>query len=265
MNEPPVLPPQPPLLPRLRPPRRGRWWQWLLGLAATLMVLFVLALVALGLSANRLLRALARNVIERNTGLPTQIEELRISLRQPGLLVRGFKLTNTPDFGGGTFLDLPELRVELDRRALSEDKIHLKLVRVNLAELHLVVDEKGRRNTEALQQRTEGKNKDRPKPREHTRQFAGLDRLEMTLGTLRYTDLRDPNLSRAFDFGMTNAVIENIKTREELGVRLILKFLESGAPLYDLLVGGVENLPTPEGDSRARRPAPPASDAAPPR
>jgi uncharacterized protein involved in outer membrane biogenesis len=257
MNDPgtpPLLDAQPPLL--ARPARRqGRWWKWLLGIAAVLLCLGLAVVIVLALSFDRIVRDIARSAIEKNTGLPTQIAELKISFLRPGLLVRGFKLTNTPEFGGGTFLDLPELRVELDRQALGEDKIHLKLVRVNLAELHIVVDEKGRRNTEVIQQRTDGQKKDKPRKREDDREFAGLDRLDMTLGTLRYTDLRDPNLSRAFSFGMTNALIENIKTREELGARLILKFIECGVPFYDLIFSGVENLPQADADSRARRPS----------
>jgi uncharacterized protein involved in outer membrane biogenesis len=254
MNETPALPPPPPLS-ASPAPRRSSWWKWLLGVAAVLFCLGLLVVVVLALSFNRIVRDIARNAIEKNTGLPTQIAELRVSFLRPGVLVRGFKLSNTPEFGGGTFLDLPELHIELDRPALREDKVHLNLVRLNLAELHIVVDEKGRRNTEVVQQRTNSQRKEKPKKSESPREFAGLDRLDMTLGTLRYTDLRDPSLSRTFSFGMTNALIENIKTKEELGARLFLKFIESGVPFYDLIFSGIENLPQADTDSRARRPA----------
>jgi uncharacterized protein involved in outer membrane biogenesis len=250
---PPLL--EPPLLKPVRRPRR--WWKWLLGIVATLFCLLVVAVAVLVLSANRIVRTIARSVIEQNTGLPTQIEDLRISLRQPGIHVRGFKLTNTPEFGGETFLELPELRIELDGQSLREDKVRFKLVRLNLAEIHVVVDERGRLNTQVIKERTDAANAakpDRPTKPDEDREFAGLDRFELTLGKLRYTDLRDPDAARSFDFGMTNAVIENVKTKEELGAHLITKILLSGVPVFDLAVGGIGNLPSNEPDSSVRRP-----------
>lgn len=213
--------------------RKSQWWKWLLGIVAVLFCLGLVAVIALVLSANRIVRNVARNAIEKNTGLPTQIEELKISFLRPGLLVRGFKLTNTPEFGGGTFLDLPELRVELDRQALGEDKVHLKLVRVNLAELHVVTDEKGRRNTEALQKRSDANKARKPKSRNDSREFAGLDKLDISLGTVRYTDLGDPSQSCTMRFDWSNQVITNITTREAIGANLLYLLSSKGAIIDD--------------------------------
>ena len=50
--------------------------------------------------------------------------------------------------------------------------------------------------------------------------------MHLSLGKLRYTDLRDPSLNAEHAFNVENEVIENIKTEEELQahvLRLLLR------------------------------------------
>jgi uncharacterized protein involved in outer membrane biogenesis len=235
MNEPDASTPpdsQPPLLAKPAP-RKGRWWKWLLGIAAVLFCLGVAVVFVLALSFNRIVRDIARNAIEKNTGLPTQIEELRVSFLRPSIHLRGLRLANTTEFGGGTFLDLPELRVEADRAAFSDDSFRLKLVRLNLAEVHVVADQKGRRNTDVIKQQADAVKAAKPAPRRrgNQKQFAGLDKLDLSVGAFRYSDLGDPSQSHTVRFDWTNQVMTNIVSREALGSNLLLLMYSKGATI----------------------------------
>jgi len=44
--------------------------------------------------------------------MDARIEKMEVGLATPTVNLEGLKLYNTADFGGGTFLEMPELRVE---------------------------------------------------------------------------------------------------------------------------------------------------------
>src|SRR5262245_40788947 len=119
----------PPVLHEPPPPRSGgRWWKWLLGIFAVLALLFVLLI----LSFDRIVCAAVRKRIETVTGMKTDLARFEIRFLKPSLHIEGFRLANLEEFGGGTFLDLPEATVTVDREALSDRKLHLKFARVSI-------------------------------------------------------------------------------------------------------------------------------------
>lgn len=224
------------------PPRRrgSNWWKWLLAAAGVLLIL-ILGVV---LAFDTIVRVAVRKRIEQVTGMKTGLIRFDVRFREPGVHIKGFYLANTEEFGGGTFLDIPELTVTIDRHALSERKLHLKLARVNIAEINVAVSKEGKTNYVELQQRLEQQRAGQEKTaKKDPPEFAGLDRFEFNFGTLRYTDLRDPDACRAARIGLKDLVIENMKTKEEFGGKFLVALLSKGVPLLDLLGGGIENLP----------------------
>src|SRR6185503_15587880 len=124
-------------------------FKWLFRLVLVLILLIVLLIVFLD--------PIAKSVVERRirqqTGLPVKIGKLSIGLRQPTLSIENFKLGNSPDFGGSTFIDIPLLRVQYDLLALRSRRIHLNAVVLNLGELHVVENREGKTNLQAVQER----------------------------------------------------------------------------------------------------------------
>src|SRR4026208_2402307 len=87
-------------------------FRWFFRIAlATLVLLVVLVVIALLLKD-----VIAKNLAERNlrdsTGMDAKISNLEVGLLTPTLSMEGMKLYNPSEFGGGTFLDMPELRME---------------------------------------------------------------------------------------------------------------------------------------------------------
>jgi hypothetical protein len=226
---PPVLPSEP------APPRRtGLWWKWLLGAFA----FGVLLLVTLALSLNGIARRIARAQIQRITGMKTEIDSLKLSLRPPGVRINGFRLTNTPEFGGSTFLEIPELMVSADRDTARNGQFKLHDLRLNLARVNVVVDKSGRSNLDALQQRTEQERKRHELKRgtnapaaKAPQEFISIDRFELSLGELHSVDQRDPDATKSLQFNWTSEVMTNIASQNDLAFRLAMLGVTRGATM----------------------------------
>lgn len=230
-------------------PRQRHRVKWLLGAVGVVAALVALLVVVLALSIDSIARKFVRRSIEETTGLKTELAKLELHFLKPGLHIEGFRLANPPEFGGGAFVDLPELTVTLDRAALSARKLHFKLVHVNLAEVHVAVNQDGRTNYVEIKRHGDerraarGKNRKDGAKKDDGPQFDRLDRLEFSFGTLRYTNLREPERNRALDFGLKKVVVEDVKDREEISSKLINAVMFAGVDVLSLLSGGIDNLP----------------------
>jgi hypothetical protein len=152
-----------------------------------------------------------------------------VGLLSPVVNLEDFKLYNSAEFGGSPLLNLRELHVEYDATALRAQELHLKLLRLNLAEVNIVKDLAGRTNMAFLP----GNLKLPPpgtKPGGKLKlgdfTFTGIDTLNLTLGKLKYTDLKDPANDKEINLGVREEIYSNIKTEADLygvGLMLLLK------------------------------------------
>src|SRR5205809_632751 len=93
-----------------------------------LLLVLVLLVVVLILFLDPIAKSLAERQIRVQTGLEARIGRLSIGLRKPTLALENFKLVNSDEFGGTTFIDVPALDVQYDLAALRSKKVHLNLV-----------------------------------------------------------------------------------------------------------------------------------------
>ena len=121
------------------------------------LYLFII-LVVLAVAAVLLLNTIVKQVVESRmcagTGMETRIGLIDVGLLSPTITIENFKLNNTPDFGGSVFIEMPELHLEYHPRAIRSGKLHFKLVRLDLEEVAVVQDKKGRSNVQDLQKRS---------------------------------------------------------------------------------------------------------------
>lgn len=168
-----------------------RLFRWLF----RLLILAIVLSVALVLLKDTLLKALAEWQIRRATGLSVTIEKLEAGLFAPTLRMEGFKLYNPPELGGTLLLDIPEVSSEYDAGAALGGKLHLKLLRVRLSELHIVKGRAAQTNLSGLFAPGTPKPAGEPRPAAAAKlpvEFGGIDRLYLSLGTVKYTDLQQP-------------------------------------------------------------------------
>lgn len=197
--------------------------KWILRWMFRCVVALVVLAAGVLLFKNSILRAVAEHRISSQTGLETHIDRFEVGLLSPRVTITGLRLFNPPDFGGGLFLDLPELHLEYDRAALARHRLHLTLARLHVAEINVVYDRAARSNLEAIQARLQALQKKSPSPQI---EFGGIDTLNLTFDRVKRWNLQTPSQVQETHLRVQNEVFTNLKSEAEVYLafgRLILK------------------------------------------
>src|SRR5947207_1846874 len=180
-----------------------------------LILVLVLLAALLVLLLDPIAKALAERQIREQTGLGVKIGKVSIGLRSPTLALENFKLVNSPDFGGSTFIDIPELHAQYDLPALRARKVHLNLLRINLGELHIFQNKDGKTNLQALQEKQKQRASASGSSESQT-QFEAIDTLRLTIGRLKFTSEKDPAQNAEIYVGYKNETVKNVKSMKDL-------------------------------------------------
>jgi len=180
-----------------------------------LILLVVVLIVVLVLSRNSLARPIVEKEIRRATGLTAILGRVNVGLTAPSLYVENLRLLNTPEFGGGAFVDVPELRVEYDFAALRARIVRLRSVRVSISQMNVIRNKDGRCNLRAFQEDTLQRLAE-PGSKTAGLQFESLDSLTVTLGRCRLADYQVPAQSREEWIGLKNVTVKNVKSLADL-------------------------------------------------
>ncbi len=198
--------------------------KWLFKWTLRLVVFCVVLIVVLLLSLDSIFKALLGRQIRASTGMDVKIGKLSVGLLSPVVTIEDLKLYNTAEFGGTPFLDIRELHVEYDRAALAQRVLHVKLMRLNLAELNVVKSDAGRTNLVISQAG--------PPPgvagRQNELHFTGVEVLNLTVGQVRFIDLKNPRRNQQFNPNLQNHIVRNVKTIADLYGILVMIWLRSG-------------------------------------
>ena len=165
--------------------------------------------------------------------MDVKIGKLSVGLFSPTLSVENFKLYNTAEFGGSPFVQMPDLYIEYDRAMARRGRIHLKLVRVDVAEISFVKNKKGRYNFSGLD-RLSLQSLDTNQPVAAQMHFAGIDTLNLTLRTARFSTVDSPDQERVINLGIKNQIL-SIKTEKDLKVAALILDAKSGGALTDVI------------------------------
>ena len=212
-------------------------FKWLLRLAVLAVVLVVIVL----LSLNSILRVLVEHNIRAQTGMDAEIGRFKLGLTEPTMEIQNLKIYNPPEFAGTPFLDIREIHVEYDRAALLKHELHLTLLRFNLGELDIVKNEAGQTNIFALGLPASPK---APKPgtgaaelkKRTDLEFKSIDVLNVSIGTLKFIDLKNPQNNREQKIGIENLPIRNVKSETDLAGLMLIVGLRSG-DFFESLLG----------------------------
>ena len=188
-----------------------RWLAWITGV-------FVLLLVVLVLTRDRWLKVATRQQIESSTGLRAEIGTFSTALGTGRFQVRDLKLFNPPEFGGTLMAEVPELTIDIDPEAAASGHLHFQELALRMTSLNVVKNESGRLNVEGVEKKLREKIKKRKKRKGDRMEweFAGIDRLALSVGTVQYTDQKRPNQSRKLDLAIQDQAVTNLLTEEDL-------------------------------------------------
>ncbi len=195
-----------------------------------IVVLAVVLVTLLLFFKDTILRIAAEHQIRAETGMDVKIGRFSSGLFSPVVTIENLKLYNTPEFGGTEFLIVPELHVEFDADALAQQRLRIKLIRLNLAELDVVKNLAGQTNIVTMLSKT-------PKGKlvphgihvgGNKLEFQSIDILNLSLGRMRFLDLKHPEKNRTVQINLENQVFSNVKTEDDLNGVLIMLYLRSG-------------------------------------
>jgi uncharacterized protein involved in outer membrane biogenesis len=213
--------------------------RWFLRIIAVLFIAVLAAIIAGILLLDSVVRGVVVRRLQAATGMGVKITAVHVGLLKPTMSIEGLKLYNTPEYGGALCLDMPELRLDYDPAALRAGTFHFSLVRLNLAQIGVVEDKKGRNNFDAIQKdnklagdtnSTNGNavaGKERNAPISQTNSlngfaFTGIDTLVLSLGKFNYSKLGSSDKEEV-DFNITNQVLHNVKSQADItGIAALL-------------------------------------------
>jgi hypothetical protein len=206
--------------------------KWIFKWLFRLFLLAVVLIVIFFLSLNSILRVVMEHNIRAQTGMDAEIGSVNLALTSPTIKIQNFKLYNSRDFGGTPFLDIPEIYVEYDRAALMRQKIHITLMRFNLGELDIVKNQAGQTNIFALGLKLPAKKSGGGQPEINFKKqtgydFTGIDALNVSVGSVKFIDLKNPQNNRAQVIGVDNCVTPNVKSQTDLAPLIAIIVLRS--------------------------------------
>jgi hypothetical protein len=201
--------------------------------AFRLLVLAIVLAVAAVLLKDTVARSLAEQRIRRETGFDAKIGKVEFNLFAPTIRFENCVVYNPAEFGGSPMLDVPDLHVEYKREQLALGRLQLKLLRLNMRELHIVENAAGRTNIidflhkvapEALGDKSSGSRR--------TYTFSGVDLLNLTVGKVRYSNLRFPRRNQEVEVALRNEMVANVRSEEDLVGILFKVLLRAGITIY---------------------------------
>jgi len=203
-------------------------------LALYLFIVVVVLFVAAVLLRNTIAKEVFESRLRANTGMDVRIGEVDVGLLSHTLTLENVKIYNTADFGGGLFIDMPELHLEYDPDAMRSGVLHFKLVRLDLAEFALVQDKKGRSNVQDFGKKDRDASR-RKKSSGDNFKFTGIDTLNLTLGKFRLTNLGSGR-EEEINFGIKNEISHNVTSAANLPALSLLQTSHgpSASPGFDL-------------------------------
>jgi uncharacterized protein involved in outer membrane biogenesis len=232
-------------------------FKWMFRLILALLLL-VLVLV---LFLDQIAKSLTERELRSQTGLEVTIGRVSIGLRKPTLTIENLKLVNSSDFGGSTFLDIPELYAQYDLSALRSWKIHLNLVRFNLGELHIVQNKDGKTNLQALE---EHRKQESPSSSSvgSKAEFEVIDTLKLTVGRLKFTSEKNSADNEEVYVGLKNETLKNVKSLQDLQPLTARIALEKGikflsGSVFNQRTNALENATKPVEKEAGKTPATP--------
>jgi len=218
-----------------------------------IFLLLVVLVVAAVIFRNQLFKWFTEWELHDETGMIVSIGKMEVGIASPFIRIENLRLKNTRAFGGGTFMDIPEIYVEYDRDAIRAGKFSATLARLNLSEVNIVKNQAGLTNICVLEDHIE---KVRKRKHRQLPDFNAIDTLQLTLGKARYLDLKPPANNFEFNFFLQNETVKNVKSESDLNGVILLAVVRNTAAMTGTGNGSMNSfLRDPQGTIEKTRSA----------
>lgn len=200
-----------------------------------LMVLMILllALAALFIFRNIVVKAVLNQVLTQAIGAETIIDKVNIGATEPVVEIKGLKIYNPRKFINEPFLEMPLISVEYDLQSLLRQRLHILKLEISMKELSVAINEDGAVNIDKLKimrKQDDKKKGDLPK-------FT-IDRFVLKVGrvvTKNYAQ-KDSNVVASVDLKMKERVYNDITSFQGLALSVLVDTMKiagvKGAQAY---------------------------------
>jgi hypothetical protein len=195
-------------------------FKWTFRIVLLLIVLVVLAAVF----RNHIIKFITEWQLREETGMHASIGKIQVGIRSPFIKIENLRLKNTREFGGATFINIPEIYLEYDRDALVAGKFHATVARFNMSDVNIVRNLAGQTNVYVL---AEHMDKVHRKKHRKVPDFNAIDTLTLTLGKARYFDMKNPTNNFEFNFLLQNETVKNVKSEKDLNGIILLAVIRN--------------------------------------
>jgi uncharacterized protein involved in outer membrane biogenesis len=223
--------------------------KWILRLFLTAILLAIIVGVIFLFSYNAIIHKTIEQQIQSQAHMDAQIGNLKVALLSPTVRIQDLKIANAPEFGGAPFVNISEIYIDYDRAALAKKEIHIKLARINLAELDIVKNQNSQTNIFALVRAPQLRNGKTVAvssaqkfdfKKQTGYDFQGIDALNVSVGKVKFIDLANPQNNREQIIGLDNFVIPNVKSAKDLDGLWTMIYLRSDG-FFNSILGSKDN------------------------
>jgi len=119
-------------------------------LLKNVVIVFVVALVALVLARNVVIKAAMETGARVVAGMPLSIQKFDLDILRTAVDIEGVVLKNPSGFHDTVLLDVPKIFIAYQRAAIFSGKVHLKNIEFDMKQFTVVKNEKGELNLDRL-------------------------------------------------------------------------------------------------------------------
>lgn len=188
-----------------------RLFKWLF------IALLVIAALVTGLlfSKDAIARAAVEQQLRSQTGMDVKIGKLSLRLMSPMATIENVSFNNPANFGGTPFLNIRSMQVEYDRDALAHRELKLKLLKVDIAELAVVRNDRGETNIVMFAAA--------PAPRKSSDafDFKGIEVVNFSIQKGSYLDLTNQKNNRQLQLNVQNHVFRDVNSSAQFSAALV--------------------------------------------
>ena len=203
----------------------------LLVLGGTLVSLMVLGLVLAWLAIDPLMKRYLVSAVEQQTGLEATVESFRFRPFSGEVHIQGMKFFQPATNGGALVMDLPEVFVAIDLTAAKTNRLQFRELRLNIAEANISKELADPAHWEHLTNPDSTNRTDVA--------FGGIDKLTLSIGTLRFPDPDQPENLVDLPINLRNQTFTNITATNLEAVAYFISIKAAASMMFRPAGGGL--------------------------
>jgi hypothetical protein len=203
----------------------------LLVVATSLFLLMLLGVVVVWLAIDPVMKRFLVAAVEQQTGLSATVEEFRFRPFSGEVQIRRMRLYQPATNGGALVMDIPEVFVALDLAAAETNRLQFRELRLDIAEANISKELADPAHWEHLT------NPDFTNRTEVA--FGGIDKLTLSIGTLRFPDPERPENLVDLPINLRNQTFTNLTATNLEAVAYFISIKAAASMMFQPSGGGL--------------------------